>query len=87
MNHLSTLSTFLATLASSSHSIPRSHDLLFQPTLSQLLARGLIKYLSTAGHSVPSHTARIIFLASGLIWSQKTPILAQGADVLGPATH
>lgn len=42
-------STLLATLGSSSHSIPRCHDLLFQPTLSQLLAQGLIQDLSTAG--------------------------------------
>lgn len=70
--------TFLATLASSSHSIPRYHDLLFQPTLSQLLAWGVIQELSTAGHSVRSHMVRMIFLALGHIWSQKTSILAWG---------
>lgn len=66
-------SALLATLVSSSHSIPRCHGLLFQPTLSQLLIPG--------PHSGPVHCwtfSSLIFLALGLIWNQMKLILALG---------
>lgn len=72
------LSLLLATLASSSHSLPRCHDLLFQPTQSQLLVPDSSRTcpLRTSG-SVCFHTSPVFF-APGLIWCQKTQIFAWG---------